>query len=333
MKTNRATMADVAERAGVSRQLVGLVFQGKYGFSVETEAKVRKAATELGYRPNLAAQALRRDTTRLIGVLFDPRESSPLEIIQTLYKVAAVKGYELVLSAISEDRDEDEAIHELIGFRCEGLILIASRLNEKKLSDLANEISFVSIGRELQIQNCDSVRSDGQFGLSSVVSELVGKGHSRIAYLNAQDMLDGGSRLSGYLTAMEKYSLTPQVVDISGDYTEESGAIAARRLLKHGLLPTAIACSNDQQALGLISEFRASSINVPRDVSVTGYDDSRVARFSFLNLTTVHQDPNELAERALELLLGRIVNPNLPGRSALTSATLISRQSVVAKSL
>jgi DNA-binding LacI/PurR family transcriptional regulator len=84
LKTNRATMADVAKLAGVSRQLVGFVFQGKSGFSPETAARVFGAAKQLGYRPNLAAQSLRRDATKIIGVVFDPRESSPLEIIQSL---------------------------------------------------------------------------------------------------------------------------------------------------------------------------------------------------------------------------------------------------------
>ena len=326
-------MADVAKLAGVSRQLVGFVFQGKSGFSPEAAARVRKAADQLGYRPNLAAQSLRRDTTKIVGVVFDPRESSPLEIIQSLYKVAANVGFEVILSAIADDRDEDEAIHELIGYRCEGLILIASRLPEAKLAELATEIPFVSIGRQLGSAIADSVCSDGSRGLGLLVDHLAANGHKDIAYVNASTMLDAEARLNGFLEAALRHKLSHRVIDVQGDYTEESGAEAARILLEYHALPTAVACSNDQQALGLISALRIAGTSVPDEISVVGYDDSPVARFSFMALTTVHQDAAELAETALNRLVERIANGALPPRVNLTSVSLVVRKSVVAKSL
>ncbi len=333
MKSNRATMADVAKLAGVSRQLVGFVFQGKSGYSPEAAARVHKAAKQLGYRPNLAAQSLRRDTTKIIGVVFDPRESSPLEIIQSLYKVSAKNGYEVILSAIADDRDEDEAIHELIGYRCEGLILIASRLPTEKLTLLASEIPFISVGRQLDSSIADSVCSDGAKGLELVVDCLASKGHTDIAYINATSMLHSEVRLSGFLNATLRHGLPQQVIEIEGDYTEESGAIAADILLKKDLMPTAVACSNDQQALGLISALRVAGISVPSQISVAGYDDSRVAGFSFLSLTTVHQDAEELAEMALNRLIERISDQSLVPSVLLSPVSLVMRKSVVAKSL
>jgi DNA-binding LacI/PurR family transcriptional regulator len=326
-------MADVAKVAGVSRQLVGFVFQGKSGFSPEAAARVHKAAQQLGYRPNLAAQSLRRDSTKIIGVVFDPRESSPLEIIQSLYKVAANLGYEVILSAIGDDRDEDEAIHELIGYRCEGLILIASRLAEAKLVGLATEIPFISIGRQLDVSIADSVSSDGAMGLGLVVDHLAVLGHSDIAYINATTMLDADSRLKGFVDSATRHKLNHRIIDVASDYTEESGAAAAQLLLASASLPTAVACSNDQQALGLISALRVAGISVPDQVSVVGYDDSRVARFSFMSLTTVHQDAVELAEIALNRLIERISKPTLAAQASLTSVSLVQRKSVVAKSL
>jgi DNA-binding LacI/PurR family transcriptional regulator len=326
-------MADVAKLAGVSRQLVGFVFQGKSGFSPETALRVRNAAKQLGYRPNLAAQSLRRDATKIIGVVFDPRESSPLEIIQSLYRVGASSGYEVILSAIGDDRDEDEAIHELIGYRCEGLILIASRLSEANLADLAREIPFISIGRQLDVSIADSVCSDGSTGLKLVVNYLAESGHRDVVYVNAASMLDSEARLNGFLTAAEHHQLRHKVIEVAGDYTEESGALAARVLLESKALPTAVACSNDQQALGLISALRVAGVLVPEQVSVVGYDDSRAANFSFMSLTTIHQDAFELAETAVSRLFERIVDQMLPPQVFLTSVRLVSRNSVVAKSL
>jgi DNA-binding LacI/PurR family transcriptional regulator len=239
----------------------------------------------------------------------------------------------VILSAIGDDRDEDEAIHELIGYRCEGLILIATRLAEQKLLDLSKEIPFISIGRQLDVSIADSVCSDGSRGLGLVVDHLANNGHRDVAYVHALTMLDSQARLIGFLSAAEKHDLRPRVIDVAGDYTEESGALAARLLLESESMPTAVACSNDQQALGLISALRASGVIVPDHVSVVGYDDSRVANFSFLELTTVHQDAAELAETAINRLFERISNGALIPKVFMTSVTLVTRKSVVAKSL
>jgi DNA-binding LacI/PurR family transcriptional regulator len=146
-------------------------------------------------------------------------------------------------------------------------------------------------------------------------------------------MLDSEVRLAGFLKAALRHGLQQRVVEIDGDYTEESGAVAAQILLDSVRLPTAVACSNDQQALGLISALRVAGIAVPSQISVVGYDDSRVAGFSFMSLTTVHQDAVELAEMALNRLIERISNQSLVPSAALSSVSLVLRKSVVAKSL
>jgi len=135
-ESRQPTMADVAERVGVSRQLVGLVFRGAPGVGVQTEAKIRAAAREMGYRPNLAAQSLRREGSKYIGVVFHASERSTNEIIPAIYKYAGELGFQVVISAISSDRTDQKAIDEVIGHRCDGLILISSTLGCKNLHAL-----------------------------------------------------------------------------------------------------------------------------------------------------------------------------------------------------
>ena len=141
-------MADVAARVGVSRQLVGLVFRDAPGVGAETAAKIRAAAKELGYRPNLAAQSLRRDSSNYIGFVFHTDHSSMQEIVPALYKYAMAAGYSLVMSPVSSARTENEALDEVLGHRCEGIILSASTLSYTRVQKLAREIPLVSLGAD-----------------------------------------------------------------------------------------------------------------------------------------------------------------------------------------
>ncbi|WP_158251578.1 LacI family DNA-binding transcriptional regulator [Cryobacterium sp. M91] len=327
-----ATMADVAERVGVSRQLVGLVFQNAAGVGADTRERILEAARVMGYSPNTAARALRAGSTKYIGVIFDPAHSAPVEIIEWLYAYAHESGYQLVVSALTPIRDESEAITEIVGHRCEALILIAPRSSPELLRRVAGQISIVVIGRGIPDSEFDLVRSQGDSGIESVVVHLAGLGHTDIVYVHGVDMLDGALRLSGYRTAAQRLALTEQILEVRGDYTEECGARAARILLAREVLPTAIVCSNDQAALGLSHTLAAAEVCIPADVSITGFDDSRVARLSFMNLTTVRQDPREVGEAAIAAAISRITGTRVTGTEVFTSARLVVRGSTAVPS-
>ena len=327
-----ATMADVAERVGVSRQLVGLVFRNAAGVGADTRERILEAARVMGYSPNTAARALRAGSTKYIGVIFDPAHSAPVEIIEWLYAFAHESGYRLVVSALTPIRDESEAITEIVGHRCEALILIAPRSSPELLRRVAGQIPIVVIGRGIPDSEFDLVRSQGDSGIESVVVHLAGLGHTDIVYVHGVDMLDGALRLSGYRTAAQRLALTEQILEVRGDYTEECGARAARILLAREVLPTAIVCSNDQAALGLSHTLAAAGVCIPADVSITGFDDSRVARLSFMNLTTVRQDPREVGEAAIAAAISRITGTRVTGTEVFTSARLVVRGSTAVPS-
>lgn len=323
-------MADVADKVGVSRQLVGLVFRNQPGVSKETRAKILEAAQELGYSPNVAAQNLRRSTTKYIGVIFDPSHSAALEILEWLYTAAHAASYNLVVSSVTANRGETEAITELLGYRCEALILIAPRCAPEEISLAAGVIPAVIIGRKIENSPFDVVRSAGDVGIEAVVNHLVELGHQKIAYVNGIDMLDSQVRASGYTRAMANHNLNELIVEVHSDYTEASGSTAADTLLAQNELPTAIVCCNDQAALGMVATLSQAGVAIPGNVSVTGYDDSRVARLPFMNLTTVHQDPQEVGEAAMGVALQRISGELSAPVEILTSALLVIRSSTAA---
>lgn len=320
-------MADVADRVGVSRQLVGLVFRDAVGVGADTRLRILDAARELGYSPNIAARSLRSPSTKYIGVIFDPAHSAPVEIIEWLYSFAHASGYKLVVSALTPTRDESEAITEVVGYRCEALILIAPRSSPAVLREVAGKIPIVVIGRGFIGSEFDTIQSQGDAGIDAIVCHLSDLGHREITFVHGADMLDADLRLSGYTAAMSRLGLPQAILTVRRDYTEECGANAARMLLAGAQLPTAIVCNNDQSAMGLSHTLAAAGVRIPTDVSVTGFDDSRVARLSFMNLTTVRQDPKEVGEAAIAAAIGRITDDAAVPTADFTTAALVVRGS------
>ncbi|QKJ25668.1 LacI family DNA-binding transcriptional regulator [Aquiluna borgnonia] len=321
-----ATMADVAAHIGVSRQLVGLAFRNAPGVSAETATKIFSAAEEIGYQPNLAAQALRREGSKYIGVAYHTSHSSSEELLPAIYKAAEAHGFKVILSAISSRRSDQEALNEIIGHRCDGAILISSTLSVAHIKQISKALPIVSLSRRIEGVNCGVVSSEGERGVYDAVQYLASIGHQTIAYVDTSEMLDHEFRLQGYLDAIRDRKLMTRVVTMSGDYIESAGAEAAKLFIGQGGLPTAIVCSNDQVALGLAYKLQQAGIKVPDDVSIVGYDDT-VASLPFLDFTTVHQDADELAQAAVKDLAERIAGNISSRKIYLTSAKLVVRSS------
>ena len=322
------TMADVAKKVGVSRQLVGFVFSGQPGVGTDTEAKIRKAAKDLGYRPNLAAQSLRRDETKYIGLIFYAAEAVMSELLPALQREAHENNFDLLSSAVTNAEEEIMAIEWLRGHRCNGLIFIASHLSTNRLQKLAREIPMVSIGRRLEKVRCGIVSSHAEIGVESAVQHLIDLGHTEITYIQGPDMLDSEFRLVGYKKAIRRAKIKSDVISLPGDFAARGGSRAAEVLLKRKTLPTAVVCNNDESAMGLWHRLLQAGVKIPHDVSIVGYDDS-VAGYPYLDMTTVRQDSNELAAAAIADLSARILGSKYLAQTFLTSSKLVVRSSTV----
>jgi DNA-binding LacI/PurR family transcriptional regulator len=318
-------MRDVAARVGVSQALVSLVFRNAPGASSETRERVLQAAAELGYRPDAAAQVLRRSRSRHIGVLFTMRQPFDVDLVDAIYPAADRHGYHVVLGALGPGRTERTAVEELLAHRCEAMILFGPTTQVTELAEAVQQIPLVAIARRPAGDGTDVVRVADERGARLAVEHLVALGHRSIAHVDGQRLPGSVLRSRGYRQAMRRHGLDDQIRILPGDHAEESGATAARELMTHGRLPTAIFASNDRCAHGVLVALLRAGVNVPGDVSVVGFDDSGLARLSFIDLTSVRQDVDRMAEHAVEAIIERLDRGRTTPRDIVLDPTLVIR--------
>lgn len=299
-------MRDVARAAGVSQPLVSIVFRNAPGASQQTREHVMHVAAELGYRRDERARLLRQEHSRLLGVTFDPAQPFHGEILDGLHTAVQEREYDVVLSAFTPHRGEDDALEALLRDRCEALTLLGTSLSPDRLEEIGFTLPIVSVTRSFKAVSFDSVAVDDYRGAVLAVEHLTGFGHRRIAYIDADRETGGQARRTGYEAAMAASSLHTEGLVVTGGASEVGGAHAVSRLLAHTPAPTAVIAFNDRCAAGVIGQARALGFAVPRDLSVVGFDDSEQASLPYLRLTTLAQDPQHLARRAVELVLRRL---------------------------
>jgi DNA-binding LacI/PurR family transcriptional regulator len=305
MSTPRVTMEEVAARAGVSRALVSIVFRDVPGASEQTRARVLAAARELDYRPDTRASRLGRGRTRMIGVTFAVGHAFHGEVLSCLYVEADRAGYEVVLSGVTPDRPDANAVDSLLAERCEALLLLGSGLPTAAMCRLAARMPVVSLLRPVRGEPVGVVRTDDALGLRLAVAHLRGLGHQRIALLDGGSAAGAGERRQGYRRGMRANPALAELV-LRGGLTELEGAEAADAFLALSDRPTAVAAFNDRCALGFIDVVRQAGLRVPEDVSVVGFDDIAQAAYPHVALTTVRQDPDRLGAAAVHWVTSRL---------------------------
>jgi DNA-binding LacI/PurR family transcriptional regulator len=305
--TRRPRLEDVAAYVGMSTASVSLALSERPGPSEETRRRVREAADQLGYRPDRTASLLARRRTRLLGVMLDIRNPFHAELIEDLHLVSEDRGYDLVLSTVTENRDERRAIDTLLDFRCEALILLGPTTPGPRLSALGDQLPVVAIGKQTAAR-IDVVRAADDLGVAQAVRHLVELGHSEIAFIDGGKGPIATLRRRGYRTAMRRHGLTDALRVIPGAHDETAGMDAGHLLLDSSSLPTAVIASNDRCAVGLQDAFTRAGVGVPDQVSIVGYDDSTLARLAHINLTSVNQNAEQLAAHAVDVAADRLDN-------------------------
>ncbi|OJF12334.1 LacI family DNA-binding transcriptional regulator [Couchioplanes caeruleus] len=302
----RPRLDDVAARVGVSTASVSLVLRGAPGPSAETRRRVLEAAAELGYRADRTASMLARRRRHLLGVMLDIRNPFHAELVEEIQAEADLVGYEIVLSTLTRHRDEKRAVETLLDFRCEAVLLLGPDFADQRLGALAAQVPVVAIGRRVADAPVDVVRSADHLGVSAALTHLIGLGHRRIAFLDGGRGAVATARRRGYRDAMRRAGLRDEIRIIPGDHTEEGGVRAGRLLAADGDPPTAVVASNDRCAVGLMDALIRAGREVPREMSIVGYDDSSLARLAHIDLTTVNQDAPAQAKFAVSAAVQRL---------------------------
>lgn len=306
------TIKDIAKRAGVAHSTVSRALRGSSLISPETAERVRKASLELGYQPSAVARSLKTNTTRVLGVVVssidDPFFS---EILQGIEETVQAEGYSLFIAASQRDPGrEQKIIQTMVEHRTDGIIICSTAFGAQQDSILRKYgRPIVAVNNQAVEDYRYSILHDDVDGSRQVTHHLVHLGHKRVAYLgnlhSGRTTLD---RLNGYRQEMEKAGLL--VPDGFIHQEPGGGPENGRAAITHFLtLPerlTALVCFNDMMAIGAMQGLLQAGLNVPGDVSVTGFDNIVFSGYTNPALTTFDQPKRYLGAEAARLLLDLI---------------------------
>ncbi len=304
------TIDDVAEKAGVSAKTVSRVLNNEPNVRPAKREQVMKSARELGYRPNPAARSLAGARSFLIAHLHDNPVPEYITAVNTgIYEACRAKGYFLLPEPV--DRSAPDFLDRLQSFlmtsRADGVVLSPPLCDDLDILALLkdNGTSYSSLSPARQPENTSVMRHDDRQAAMEMVRHLVTLGHKRIAFIAGPAGHNASTgRHEGYLDAMREAGLKVEPSLIAeGDYSLRSGLEAARNLISGDTKPTAVFAANDDMAVGAMTALMAAGLHIPNDISVAGYDDTRLASAVWPALTTIRQPVSDMARRAAECLM------------------------------
>lgn len=322
------TSRDVALRAGVSRGTVSSVLNGARGnirVSDPTRQRVLSAATELGYAPHAAAQALRRQRSRIIGFVPNLHRGVPFEdpvscLLSThLAEAALRRGYHLVEASAESaaSRGSDELARFLLGWRVDGVVFDRPKTEGEVRRFVEHGLPVVQLMRPQFGVPTPTVTVDAVPGIRAAVAHLTGLGHRAIAFVGsgAQHPVDQARR-DGFVAALAHHGLAVPdgYLQLGGRRTAD-GHAATRALLALPARPTAILAAGDPLALGALRLLHEARVRVPDELSLVSYDDAFAAGL-YPPLTSIAQPFAEIAERATALVVGGADDPHAPPADA-----------------
>ncbi len=320
------TIGDVAAEAGVSVATVSKVINGRWGVAEQTSARVQAVIEELGYQSSLVAQSLRRRKTNVLGVLVVDIEPFSAELLKGAARAVHGSGYELVVFSGCGRADdqvgwERRYLSRVSGTLCDGAILVTP-----SSVDATYGAPVVAVDHNAGSSSLPSVDSDNLAGAVAATEYLLGLGHRRIGLLAGRPDLESARlRERGYRTALVAAGIEvdAKLVRVGG-YQPDSAEEAAHMMLQGDDRPTAIFAANDVSALAAIETARVLGLDVPRDLSVIGFDNVPESALSEPPLTTIEQPIQQMGFEAVELLIGLIEN-----RAELATQRMLPTQLVV----
>ena len=331
-----STLKDIAEKTGFSVSTVSRVLHDnsqKHKISEETQAKVKTAAKDCGYRVNALARGLRLQKTFEIGIIV-PDISNPFfsEVIKSLAGEIRKKGYNFIVFDSDEDISiERSAIKSLLEKRVDGLIIASVGQDFSHIQKIRDaEIPIVMVDRCFDDLDVDSVSVDNMNGALLAVNHLIKEGHTRIAFIQGlPGTYANERRLQGYKSALQDAGIPiDERLIVGDDFRSLNGYLETKLLLKLANPPTAIFTAGDLIALGTLEACKENNVKIPDDLSLVTFDDPVFASYLSPALSAVEQPISKMAEMAAALLYRRMRNPLDERRKVLLEPKLNIRSSV-----
>jgi DNA-binding LacI/PurR family transcriptional regulator len=324
-------LEEVAKHARVSTATVSRVLNNVGPVKKSTRARVLKAAEELKYHPNLHARTLAGGKSRTIGMIVSNMENPFfVDIYKTAERLARASGYEVVLANTDYNSEHlASEIRLMLGRRVKGLALVISEMDSsliQELSDSGIPVVFYDVGAPKH--NLSNVAVNYAKGIERVVNYLYDLGHRRMAFISHHSNLGPlGVRERAFRDFVEKNA--PAIrwkIAISSD-SLDGGREATREILASGFDPTAIISVNDFMALGALYELRQAGLRVPEDVSITGFDNIRLAEVCSPPLTTLHIDRERIGRLMFQALTESPSSPEACRRKIVLDPEFVLRES------
>ncbi|HKM97597.1 MAG TPA: HTH-type transcriptional regulator GalR [Buttiauxella sp.] len=332
-----ATIKDVAKLAGVSVATVSRVINDSPKASDASRQAVNSAMEELNYHPNANARALAQQTTETIGLIVGD-VSDPFfgAMVKAVEQVAYRTGnFLLIGNGYHNEQKERQAIEQLIRHRCAALVVHAKKIPDSELISLMKQMpGMVVINRIIPGFEQRCVALDDRYGAWLATRHLIQQGHTKIGYLCSNHPIsDAEDRLQGYYDALTEHGLSVNDRLVTYSEPDESGGEQAMtELLGRGRHFSAVACYNDSMAAGAMGVLNDNGIDVPKEISLIGFDDVLISRYVRPRLTTVRYPIITMAEQAAELALALAEKRELPEITHMFSPTLVRRHSVISYS-
>ena len=325
---------EIARRAKVSTATVSRAINRVPTVDPQLAKRVWKVVDELGYYPNTQARALVSGKSRIFGLVVS-EITNPFfpEIVQTFEELAVQNNYEILLTSTVHDSTRmKSSVRRMIERRVEGVAILTFGMEESLLDDLRLRkvpLVFVDVGPDAP--KVSNIRIDYQYGVRQAVQHLAALRHTNIAFVaGPTNFRSAIARKEAFCQSMNEIGLeVPSEMVVAGDHSLEGGMRALGELMRLRTPPSAVVCSNDMTAIGVVREAYDLGIRIPEHLSVVGFDDIRLSAFITPPLTTVRMSQTDLARIAFQALMSDVAEEaENPARKEYSlSTSLILRRS------
>lgn len=300
---------DIARRAKVSTATVSRAINRVPTVDPQLAKRVWRIVDEMGYYPNTQARALVLGRSRIFGLIVS-EITNPFfpEIVQTFEDLAVENNYEILLtSTVHDPKRMESSVRRMIERRVDGVAILTFGMEESLLEHLRDRkvpLVFVDVGPD--VPRVANIRINYLNGIRQAVQHLAALRHGRIAFIAGPEHLkSANARQEAFKTSMIEIGLSPDLI-VVGDHRIEGGMNAFVELNQLRQRPTAVLCSNDMTAIGVLREAYEQNIKIPDDLSVVGFDDIHLSEFTIPPLSTIQMSQHDLAKIAFNALLTEI---------------------------
>lgn len=326
------TLKDIAKVAGVSYATVSRALTDHPDVNFETRERIKKIAKEMNYVPNPSARGLKGKNTNMIGLIV-PDISNPFfaELALGVESFANENDYCVFLCNTNWDYEREKTyLYILNSKRVDGIII--SSVTEIADHHTNSSIPIVYVTEGPKHDNTYYVGIDNKMGAIIVVEYLIKLGHKKIAYIGGSEKTSTNKeRFEGYKETMQKHNLSVNAnIKTTNSFSQKSGYNAAMEMLIKEEIPTAVFAVNDIVALGIMQSIEEFGLNVPKDISVVGFDDISFSSMHGIKLTTISQPKFEMGRKCTDILIKLLKNQQVPERINIFQPKLVIRNTCTA---